>query len=76
MNTVLKWFAIGWGALAVLVNIASMAMIVAVQGPWQGWRVISEIWNPFNLWNLGAELVLFSPAIVAHYWLQRRSGRT
>lgn len=72
MNTALKWFIYIWVALAIVINLASMGMLLAVHGLWDGWAAIREIWNPFNVVNLFAEFVLLSPALAAQYWLQRR----
>jgi hypothetical protein len=74
MNTALRWFVRIWAALAILVNLGSIAALFAAYGFWAGWGMVQEIWNPFNVVNVLAEIVLLSPALAAQYWLNKRGG--
>jgi hypothetical protein len=75
MDRVLTLFIRAWIGLAVAVNVVAMAGIMMVaDGLWAGWQEIASIYSPFNVWNVVMELVLFSPAIVAYMWRERRRG--
>ena len=76
MDKALTWFANGWGALAIFVNvIAIIGLFVGAESFWAGVERFQETYSPFNLWNWAMELVLFSPAIGAVMWRERRRTR-
>lgn len=76
MDRALTWFATGWGALAILVNvIAIIGLFIGAESFWAGLNRFWDTYSPFNLWNWGAELVLFSPAIGAMWWRDRRRAK-
>jgi len=72
MDRLLRWFIQGWIAIAILVNIiAGVGMFVA-GGFWGGLAQLQETFSPFNVANYIMEVVLISPALAAHWWLERR----
>ena len=71
MNKALELFVKIWIGLAVIVNvIAIIGLFIGAGGFWAGLESVS----PFNLINWMAEVVLISPALGAHYWLQKRQA--
>jgi hypothetical protein len=76
VNRALLSFAMIWGSLGLLLNIvAIVGLFIGAGGFWAGWLRVTEIYSPFNVINWLAEVALFSPAIGALYWLQRRQDR-
>jgi hypothetical protein len=60
-----------WIGFALLINIFSIITIF-----WfDGWQKVTEIYNPFDIVNSLMEIALFSPAIGAKLWLDRREKR-
>jgi hypothetical protein len=71
LDQILRLFSVTWVTFALIVNLISVGSI------WwfEGWRTVSEIYNPFNPMNALLEIVLLSPAIAAAVWLDRRHRR-
>ena len=64
-------------ALAVLLNVVGIAGLILTAPTFgDGWALVQDIYSPFNVVNLLAELVLVSPAIGAYLWRERRRKRT
>ena len=75
MDRALTLFIRAWIGLAVAVNVVAVAgMVVSADGLWAGWQEVASVYSPFNVWNVAMELVLFSPAIGAYMWRERRRG--
>ena len=73
LDKALDWFIGAWVALALLVNAASIFLIVAgAPTIWDGLLLVREIYNPFNVWNGLAEILLLSPAVAAFTWKNKR----
>ena len=73
MDSALTWFIRGWVTLAVIVNVIAIGGIfVEASNFWDGWNRATEIYSPFNLWNVATEIILLSPAIGAYYWREQR----
>jgi hypothetical protein len=69
----LTWFIRIWVGIAILVNLFSIFGLVIAGGSfWMALKSIWEVFNPWNLWNFFAELLLFSPAIGAAAWRRKR----
>ena len=64
----LQAFAKAWIGFSLVVNVISIISVWTFDGWWK----VTEIWNPFNPFNLIAEMILLSPAIGALLWLERR----
>jgi hypothetical protein len=76
MDKSLERFAMIWGCLVFILNVAAIVgLFIGAGSFWAGWWRVTEIYSPFNVINWIAELVLISPAIGALYWLQRRQAR-
>ena len=76
MDRALRWFIRVWIAIAIVVNVISIAgFFVAAGSFWAGWQRVTEIYGPFNLYNYVAEVVLLLPAVGAYMWLLRRQRR-
>lgn len=75
MNKALKWFIGVWAGFALLVNIVAVAGMFMTDGFWGGIGRVQETYSPFNIGNFIMEIVLFSPALLASWWLQRRQQR-
>jgi hypothetical protein len=60
-----------WVALAsVLITLSALAILAR-----HGWAKFQEVFEPFNLWNTGAIILTYSPAMFAHRWAQRLEER-
>ena len=69
MDKPLTWFIRIWIGAVVLLNIVGIVGILFSAPSFiAGWSQIAEIYSPFNLWTLGLNLVLLSPALVAWWW--------
>lgn len=76
MNRALRVFIYVWLSLAVLLNVlAILGTFMVAPDFWAGFSRVQEIYSPFNAYNMIAEVVLVSPAIGAHHWLNRRLTR-
>lgn len=68
----LRVFGYLWLALlSVLMLASSVAIVVTAPSLWQGWWRLTEIWSPFNVWNLLATAVSVAPGFGA-LWLAKR----
>lgn len=69
----LGWFAKVWIGIFVILNvIAVIGLIATAPSLWAGIVRLSQAYSPSNVWNLAAEIVALSPALVAMLWLHRR----
>ena len=76
MDKVLTWFFWLWVTLAVLVNVVSiLGLMMTADDLAQGWQRVTDIYNPFNVVNFIAEVVLISPAVGAYLWREHRRKR-
>jgi hypothetical protein len=73
MNTALSWFIRIWVGLVVILNLVGIVSIL-IASPTVGdaWNNITEIYSPFNVINVIAEVVALSPALGAYLWLEKR----
>jgi hypothetical protein len=77
MDQLLYWFVRCWIVLAIGINlIAIVGFLISSESLWSAWERIAETYSPFNVWNLAAEFLLLSPAILAQLWLDRRTRRS
>jgi hypothetical protein len=73
MDKALTWFINGWVTIAVLANIAAIVgFIVSAHSLSSGLTQVLDTYSPFNIINFLAELALFSPAMGAMYWRDKR----
>jgi len=74
--TIMKWFAIGWSILATsIVVISIIGFFIGASSLWEGWKKLTEIYSPFNVWNTILLIALYSPAIGAYAlynWLLKK----
>jgi hypothetical protein len=68
MDAALTWFARFWIVIGVALNVAAVVMTG------DGWKAL-EIFKPFSLVNFAAEVVVFSPAILAYIWREKRRAK-
>jgi len=68
MDTALTWFIRIWIVTGVALNVAAVVMTG------DAWKAL-EIFKPFSLMNLAAEVVVFSPAILAYIWREKRRAK-
>lgn len=75
-DRLLTWFMIAWIGLVVLVNIAAIAgRFLTAESFGEAWSDVASWYSPFNVWNLLAEIIALSPALLAYWvrgWLRRR----
>ena len=72
----LTWFANVWIGLIAILNIAAIVgILVGAPTLWDGIAKVQEIYSPFNVWNMVAEIVALSPAFGARVWRDRRLKR-
>lgn len=68
----LTWFIRLWVGFAILLNlIAIMGAFVGAPTLTHAMLQVADWYSPFNYWNWFAELLLFSPALMAYYWRQK-----
>lgn len=73
MDRTLTWFIRIWIALAVLINVAAIfGLLLTAPTLGEGWSQVRDIYSPFNVVNYIAEVALFSPALIAMRWRDRR----
>ncbi len=74
MDRALTWFIRIWVGLVILFNLVSIvAIFVLAPSFWDGLSRLWEIFSPYNLKNYFLEMLLFSPAIAAEVWRQKRA---
>jgi hypothetical protein len=73
VNTAIVWFIRIWLALAIFVNVISIVgLFVGANSFLEGIDRVADVYSPFNIINFMTEVVLFSPAIGAYFWLEYR----
>jgi hypothetical protein len=70
MDTALTWFIRIWIVIALAVNVAGARLAMSDSA----WKAL-EIFSPFSLTNLVAEIILFSPAFLALSWREKRRAK-
>jgi hypothetical protein len=70
MDTALTWFIRIWIVIGVALNVV-LAGWVMTRDAWKG----LEIFKPFSIVNLAAEVLVFSPAILAYIWREKRRAK-
>jgi hypothetical protein len=70
MDTALTWFIRIWIVIAVAANVAGARLAMSDSA----WKTL-EIFTPFSLTNLIAEIILFSPAFLAFTWREKRRAK-
>jgi hypothetical protein len=68
MDTALTWFIRFWIVIGVALNIAAVVMTG------DAWKAL-EIFKAFSVMNLAVEVVVFSPAILAYIWREKRRAK-
>jgi hypothetical protein len=68
MDTALTWLIRFWIVVAVALNIAAVVM---TGGAWKE----LEIFRPLSLANLVAQVIVFSPAVLAYIWREKRRAK-
>jgi hypothetical protein len=68
MDAALTWFIRVWVVIGVALNIAAVAMTG------EAWKAL-ELFKPFSIVNLAAEVVVFSPALLAYIWREKRRAK-
>jgi hypothetical protein len=69
MDTVLTWFIRMWIGIGVALNVAAAGLVIGV------WKEL-EIFRPFSVANLVAQVIVFSPAVLAYTWREKRRAKT
>jgi hypothetical protein len=69
VNKALTWFIRIWAAFAIFVDVVSIILIFVTEN---AFRYIALIYSPFFVLTFISQLVLFSPAIAAYFWLKHR----
>lgn len=73
MEATLTWFIRIWVGLAVALNaLAIIGIFLAEPTFWAGWARVAKTFNPFNVTNFAAEMLLLSPAFAAYAWREKR----
>lgn len=75
MDRALDWFIRIWIGFAILVNVLAIAGFFIADGFWGGLAAFADIYDPRNIWNVAAEVILLSPAFAAYWWKQRRQEK-
>lgn len=75
MDCALTIFIYVWVCFFVLANVTVTAGQFYLHGFWGGLGWMQAIYNPWNVWNLLAEVAAFAPAIGAYQWRERRRDR-
>jgi hypothetical protein len=74
MAKVVRYAGSVWVALAMILILASYAMIV-----WHdGWWRLTEILSPYNIWNFAAVVITLSPGLGLLWladWIEKRNPR-
>lgn len=73
MNSALKWFYTIWFGLFVGLNLLGIIVdYLSTRSLYETWLYVTELYSPFNIWNLIFSLISLSPAIVAYMWREKR----
>lgn len=71
-DRLLTWFMAAWIGLVILANIVAVAgRFLTAESFGEAWSDIASWYSPFNVWNLLAEAIALSPALLA-YWVRER----
>jgi hypothetical protein len=71
MDTALTWFIRIWIVIGVALNIAGAGLAMTDSK----WKAL-EIFRPFSMVNLAAEIIVFSPAFLAYSWREKRRAKS
>lgn len=75
MNRFLAGFVRVWAGLVIILNLTSVAGTFLADDFWTAVDNVQTWYSPFNILNLLLNVALFSPAIGAYVWLNRRRKR-
>jgi hypothetical protein len=70
MDTALTWFIRIWIVIGVGVNIVAAGLVMNDAA----WKAL-EIFKPFSEANLVAQVIVFSPAVLAYIWRAKRRAK-
>jgi hypothetical protein len=78
MDAGLKWFTRIWVVLLLLFNLFGIiGYAVTASSIWDTVNWLQQTYSPFNIWTHGLNILLFSPALIAYLWRQKKEkGRT
>jgi len=66
IDKILKWFIRVWIGIVIFFNIlAILGFLVTHETFYEGWLMVKEAYNPFNISNIIGEIVLLWPAFLA-----------